>query len=243
MNFEKLLEYQKFDMQNDALRKELESSAESERRGKIKSQLNEAVARALKLNELAGRYVGDFNAIKNQIEENSKELKELADIFEESKDLDEVEATEIEHYLKQAKKIKDRIDELESALAELKSKTVTALGDYDKVSVLGKKLMEEQKRAEAQYGEKEKTYQARFAALDKSMSELRAQIPEETELYLRVKASVKRFPVVQPCAPKTTACPCCGEDLPGALSEKLKTAGGYAECERCSRLLFASDKK
>lgn len=243
MNFEKLLEYQEYDMRIEALLRELKSSGESEKIMLVKKQLNEAVSKLYKLNDLAGGYINEFNAIKAKLEESSRELDDLADIFEENKDLDDVDSTEMEHYLKQARKIKDRIDSLESSLKALRSKANAALKEFDEVRARGVKLSEEQSNAEKLFNARRNTYQAQFDELDAKMKELRAQIPQEVALYARAKASAKRGPYIQACEPKTTTCPGCGGELPGFLAERLKNAGGYVECESCSRILFVPDNK
>lgn len=243
MNFEKLLKYQEYDMRAEALNKELKSSGESEKILLIKKQLNEAVAKLYKLNDIAGGYINEFNAIKAKLEESSRELDDLADIFEENKDLDDVDSTEMEHYLKQARKIKDRIDSLEAKLKELRAKANAALKEFDEVRTRGAKLSEAQSSAEKLFNARRDTYQAQFDELDAKMNALKEQIPQELALYARAKASAKRGPYILACELKTTTCPACGGELPGFLAERLKNAGGFAECESCSRILFVPDNK
>ncbi len=245
MNFQKLLEYQSYDMKCDSLMRELKNSEENEKIVSINKQLNEAVAKIYKLNDVAGALLNEFNSIKQRLEESSRELDDLADIFEENKDLDEVDATEMEHYLKQAKKLKDRIDALEAGLKTVKAKAAAALKEYDEVRARGAKLSDMKAGAEDRFKARRMTYQSQFEELKAKMDAIRKLIPEEMAIYDRTKTAVNRAPYILEYDPKTKKCPypLCQMDIYADTQAKLKQPGDHAECPNCGRLLFIPEQK
>lgn len=233
MNFEMMLEYQKYDQELYNRQAALLNSPEGRAKKRAEAEFSAAKEALGKLNDAARGVLGEYAALKTALMENIEELDGFNGILDEVSD-----PIEMGNYLKRAIALKTALDALDKRMAEAKARMEKISQSFGNVVSQGQKAGAARKAAEAAYNGLVQAQQAEFDALRKKMDAIKENIPEDMAEYFKARASVKKFPVMTSYDPKSKYCRSCGMDIAGDTVSKLKNPGDYAECPNCRRLLY-----
>lgn len=238
MNFDKILEYQKYDQELISLENEVAKSDERQKFVSAKARLESASDTIGKLKNEASELLSGYTSMKDKIEALKSELDEFDGILEDVQD-----ATEADHYLKLVAGIADKINALEKEANAAASKIDQVNDGYKKTWEAGVKATEAYKSAKAEYDAHVKQFQPRVLEIKAKLNALKGDIPENImNAYLSLRAA-KKMPAFVAYNRETGVCGRCFMDVPNDTKSKLRNEGDFAECPNCRRILFVPENK
>ena len=232
MELQKILDYQKVDLQIYKLENELKNSAAAKAYANAnisrKSNTEDAqkcVRDAEEVTVLIDRYRQNYDKIASEI----LGIADVLDTFEEPKEIDMFEK-KIEQYKKELQSIEREMTRLSNKLNECSSKGKSCLNAVIKCNkdiAVSKSQIETLK----------KEMQSKVVVLMKSLAELKQTLPAEFLVkYSEIRKNHK-MPVLVAFNESKKSCNGCGMDLPSSASSEL-VAGKLIDCPNCGRIIY-----
>lgn len=236
MKFDKILEYQKLDMEYLAIEDSLRNSRERALYNALKSKQNELVS-------AQERFFGEAQEILSQEERLDLKSKELATkIAEIGTYIDKAsDLNEIEFYSKQLSSLFDELTMLQRDVERDLTKSDGISFNY-KISAEEKLKADTQLRsAEISYAKIHKEKENEATPIYVKTKQLKSEIePELLRLYKQLRDN-RKLPAFVEYSPEDKRCGRCFMDIASDTQSKLKKPGDYAECPNCHRVLFLPD--
>lgn len=225
-----ILHYQEIDKKLYKLERELAGSDERKEYVKVKKFLETAPEKLEALEAKAVSLKGEAGELSRRYQQTEETLKD----FEHLDELVEGGA-DISFYKKKAQSIIEQLKKLKGDMNVLSESIKAVDGEYQK---LKKQILAIEKQAP----EISKKYKAVKAAVDaqreeieKELSVIVKDIPENVLTIYKTKRKEKIFPVVGELT--GNRCPYCSMEPPLAARNKL-TGGAFIECDNCHRIIF-----
>ncbi|MCM1306766.1 MAG: C4-type zinc ribbon domain-containing protein [Bacteroides sp.] len=238
MKFDKILQYQKIDLEANALKAEMSKSDAYLKYQDSQAKLEAATANIGKLTAEANDLLRGYDAMKSKIETLTGELAEFDGILDGVEDIKEAE-----HYLKLVSAISDRLTALEKEAAAVASKIEQISSAYSKTWAQGVKATQANKAAKAEYNAFAADFKGKFDEIQQKLNALVKEIPEDVlNEYLTLKKS-KKLPVYVEFDAEHKVCGRCRMEVPNDVCSKLKAAGDYAECPNCRRIMYVPENQ
>lgn len=226
-----ILHYQEIDKKLYKLERELAGSDERKEYVKVKKFLETAPEKLEALEAKAVSLKGEAGELSRRYQQTEETLKD----FEHLDELVEGGA-DISFYKKKAQSIIEQLKKLKGDMNVLSESIKAVDGEYQK---LKKQILAIEKQAP----EISKKYKAAKAAVDaqreeieKELSVIVKDIPENVLTIYKTKRKEKIFPVVGELT--GNRCPYCSMEPPLAARNKL-TGGAFIECDNCHRIIFS----
>lgn len=226
-----ILHYQEIDKKLYKLERDLAGSDERKEYVKVKKFLETAPEKLEALEAKAVSLKGEAGELSRRYQQTEETLKD----FEHLDELVEGGA-DISFYKKKAQSIIEQLKKLKGDMNVLSESIKAVDGEYQK---LKKQILAIEKQAP----EISKKYKAAKAAVDaqreeieKELSVIVKDIPENVLTIYKTKRKEKIFPVVGELT--GNRCPYCSMEPPLAARNKL-TGGAFIECDNCHRIIFS----
>ena len=226
-----ILHYQEIDKKLYKLERDLAGSDERKEYVKVKKFLETAPEKLEALEAKAVSLKGEAGELSRRYQQTEETLKD----FEQLDELVEGGA-DISFYKKKAQSIIEQLKKLKGDMNVLSESIKAVDGEYQK---LKKQILAIEKQAP----EISKKYKAAKAAVDaqreeieKELSVIVKDIPENVLTIYKTKRKEKIFPVVGELT--GNRCPYCSMEPPLAARNKL-TGGAFIECDNCHRIIFS----
>lgn len=236
MKFDKILEYQKADLELMALESEVAKSEQRQKLAGAKAKLDAATDTVGKLKQEASELLASFAQMKDKIDALKGELDEFDGILDDVQD-----ETEADYYIKNVSAIADKIAALEKEANGAASKIDQVNENYKKTWDQGVKANEAYKAAKAEYDALVKTLQPKVVEIQKQLVTLKGEVPPKMmEAYMALRGA-KKMPAVVEYDKEAAICGRCRMEVPNDTKAKLRNPGDFAECPNCRRILYVPD--
>lgn len=233
MNFNKILEYQKNDLEKIKLEKTLSENINRQNVNKAVQLIKEAQNSTTKLDTDAKETITEFENILKAIEDNAKALENLKSVNVEKQTNEK-----LQEYSDATIGLASNFAILENKILAVAEKINTILGSFNNTKT---KISTNK----AKYDKDKEEYEKFAMGIKPQIEELKTkleQLEKEIEPKLisiyKEKRQDKMFPVFVP--ELDNSCVGCGMALPAALLAKLNSQG-YLECENCHRIIYKQD--
>ncbi len=238
MKFDKILQYQKIDQEANALRAETSKSKEWQKYQDAQNKLEAATSNIGKLTAEANELLKGYESMKSKMDSLRDELAEFDGILEDVQDVNEAE-----YYLKLVSAISDKLNALEKEAAGVSGKIDQINGAYKKTWEQGVKASQANKSAKAEYNAFASGFKAKFDELQKQLNALVKEIPEDVLSEYLVLRKSQKLPVYVEYDAENKVCGRCRMEVPNDVCAKLKSAGDFAECPSCRRIMYVPESK
>lgn len=238
MKFDKMLQYQKIDQEVNSLKAEISRSEEWQKYQNSQAKLSEATNSINSLTTEANNLLKSYEAMKSKMEALRSEVAEFNGILEDVQDVGEAD-----YYLKLINSLADKLTALEKEANGVASRIDQINNSYSKTWAQGVKATQVSKVAKNEYNDYLAGYKGKFDELQAKLNAVAKDIPqEELKTYLELKKS-KKLPVYVEYDAEHKVCGRCRMEVPSDVRSKLKSAGDYAECPNCRRIMFVPEGK
>lgn len=191
MKLDKILEYQKADLELMALENEVAKSEQRQKLAAAKAKLDQATDMVVKLKQEASDLLVGFAQIKDKIDALKEELDEFDGILDDVQD-----ETEADYYIKSVSAIADKIAALEKEANGATAKIDQVNDNYKKTWEQGVKANEAYKAAKAEYDALVKNLQPKVLEIQKQLVALKAEVPPKMmEAYQACAAQRRCLPL------------------------------------------------
>ena len=225
MKFDKILEYQKADLELMALESEVAKSEQRQKLAGAKAKLDAATDTVGKLKQEASELLASFAQMKDKIDALKGELDEFDGILDDVQD-----ETEADYYIKNVSAIADKIAALEKEANGAASKIDQVNENYKKTWDQGVKANEAYKAAKAEYDALVKKLQPKVVEIQKQLVALKGEVPPKMmEAYTALRGA-KKMPAVVEYDKEAAICGRCRMEVPNDTKAKLRNPGDFAEC-------------
>lgn len=233
-NMEKVLEYQKIDIELRKVLDEIERSDDSKKLEQAKTEFNNAKATVTESEKAAESIVSFFTNAQAFLEECDKKTNELAEKMAATDDL----AAQRE-LAAEAEKLRDKMVEVEKRLSDRVEKSDKLIKTYLDGQARGKKMRAAYDAIKERLNKLKKEKEPQINALRAQLDALRPEIPADVlQAYSAITAERKypAFVEARPSDNKNFRCFCGLELSQKAKSELLDK--GSVRCENCRRLIY-----
>lgn len=226
----KILEYQKLDIELNKLKRNNSNNAEKDNMNKLKGYIVEAQDKGIQLENNAKVLLKEYNELKKQYENNLKKVQELV-----SKDLKEVGMDEVDSVLSTSNTLSSELFLLERNINIILTKVKASLKEFEQTKNNIIKARQKFTQCKDKYQAGVKTLEPKIKEIEDKMKELEKTLnPELFAKYKAVKAD-KIFPVF--VGFDNGHCSGCRVEIPTAKVNKLKSEGTII-CEQCHRVIY-----
>lgn len=231
MSIQKLLDYQKADLQYRRLNTEIRNSDVAKKKALANAQLKQATEEFSRCGTLLEAENANFEKLSEQYKAVAKEVIELSESAQnESDDI------QLDYYAKQLSKKAAQLEGLEKECSRMLKELGAVEEQAKKTFALGKELQRRIKIYSDEYarliadrhGEAEQLHKERLA-LEKEVD------PSLLELYKKAQANGKA-PYFVPL--NGESCGGCGMGLDVAIMDRFRTGQIIAECPNCGRFIY-----
>ncbi len=233
---EKLLEYQKTDIELRKVLDEIERSDDQKRLEKARTEFNNAKSTVTESEKAAENIVNFYNNTLAFMDECNKKLDEIAAKMESGDDADEQRAL-----AGQLEKIREKLNDLERRFSDRTERTEKVIGAYLDGQERGKKMRSVFSSAKERLENFKKEKEPKINELRAKLDALRPEIPADMlETYKTITAERKYPAYVQARLTddkKHYRC-FCGLTLSQKAQSELQEKGS-CRCENCRRLIYA----
>lgn len=226
----KMLEYQRLDMELNKLSKSNVNSAEKSNMNKLKSYIIEASDKGKLLESSAKDLLDDYNKLKKQYEANVDKVQKLT-----STDLDKVSLDDVDQILSNINSLSSELFLMERNINIIINKIKASLKEFEVTKNNIVKAKQKYNEFKAKYEQGMKDIEPKIKDIESKMSTLEKEI--EPALFAKYKATKadKIFPVF--VSFDNGHCSGCRVEIPTSRANKLKTDGTII-CEQCHRVIF-----
>ncbi len=231
---DKVLEYQKIDIELRKVLDEIERSEDNKKLEQAKTEFNNAKATVTETEKVAENIVSFYNNAIAFFEECEKRIADIGDKMNATDDL-----TVQRELAAQLEKIREKLSDLEKKLAERSDKGEKVILAYLDGQSRGKKVRAVYDAVKERLQKFKKEKEPRINELKGQLDALRADIaPATMEIYKAITAERKypAFVEAQDTDNKNYRCFCGLELSQKAKSELLDK--GCVRCETCRRLIY-----
>lgn len=236
MKFDKILEYQKVDMEMTAIEQSFFKNDVYKNFTNNQNKLKAAAAKMEKITQEAWELSQSASKYKEKTENISKQLDELLSVVDEIEDL-----AEVEHYIKLINTLSDSLAALEKDAEKDKAQGAKINAEWNEILKIGQDLTKTVKQIKPEYDKiyeevrkQREEVEARLKAIAKDVEN------EFIEKYIALKKDRKTRAFVK-FDPEVRMCCGCNMELSGDTLAKLKKQGDWTECPNCGRILFIED--
>ena len=236
MKFDKILEYQKVDMEMTAIEQSFFKNDVYKNFTNNQNKLKAAAAKMEKITQEAWELSQSTSKYKEKTENISKQLDELLSVVDEIEDL-----AEAEHYIKLINTLSDSLAALEKDAEKDKAQGAKINAEWNEILKIGQDLTKTVKQIKPEYDKiyeevrkQREEVEARLKAIAKDVEN------EFIEKYIALKKDRKTRAFVK-FDPEVRMCCGCNMELSGDTLAKLKKQGDWTECPNCGRILFIED--
>ena len=228
MKIEKILTYQKRDIELIKLQKGLDNNPDKKAYEKAELLAKQVQSRSNELEKEAGEIIKEYEALKKTYAENSKSANVIT-----SKNLEEVDIPVLENMASVASNIQSNLSILEKKILQQAERVNAVLSEFNSTKKKYNTAKENYKLHKVKYEEHASTILPKIEEIKKELTNLEKDIdPTALEKY---KKRREKQPVFVPLLDKS--CGGCQTEMPLASLEKLKTQG-YLDCEYCGRIIY-----
>ena len=227
---EKLLQYQKLDLELLKLNRELASCPEKATMNKMIAFVKDAQNKSSMLERKAKDLLAEYNAVKTAYDETLKNVEKLTKL-----DASKLDNDKLKEMSNQVNVASSELFGLEKRLNVISAKSKEVLKEFDmtKSNVI---------KARTKHRESKEQYEKRIENLEPKKNEILAKMAElekEADKTMLAKyKSIKNdniFPVFVPL--HGNLCGGCRMAIPSGQLDKIKSAK-TARCEQCGRILY-----
>ncbi len=234
-NLDKLLEYQKVDIELRKVLDEIERSDDSKKLEQAKTEFNNAKATVTETEKAAENIISFYNSALSFMEECDKRTNELADKMEKTED---IEAQR--ELAAQIEKIRDKLSELERKLSERSERADKAIAAYRDGQERGKKMRAVYNNVKERLDKFKKEKEPKIAELMKKLDALKPDIPADVFEVYKALTAERKYPAfvaaIDAGDKKHYRC-FCGITLSQKAQSELLDKG-QCRCENCRRLIY-----
>ena len=226
----KILEYQKLDLELHKLKKSNVNSVERNNMNKLKGYIVEAHDKGMSLENDANALLEDYKNLKKQYEANAKKVQSLINKEMESIELDDVDAI-----LSTINSLSSELFLLERNINIIITKIKQSLKDFETTKNNMIKARTEYNEIKAQYEKSLKSLEPKIKEIEDKMTSLEEEIDAEVLAKYKSMKGDKIFPVY--VSYDNGHCSGCRVEIPTAKANKLKNEGKII-CEQCHRIIY-----
>ena len=230
---EALWEYQKVDMQLDAVVYELRNSDERKRLTKLKGYILDVKEGIDKIEGNAASMIEEFNSLEKRYTEISAKLIECREKLMEANSGSDQNA--VSALQKEIQDVNEELQRIEKATVELMGNTEKQAKKYVQIATGGNKGKKEYDQVKVEYDEKKKNADTEAKEIKAKLAEMAKNIDKEyISLYNKIKAN-RPMPIAELVDNRCTG---CHMELPPVFSKRVDEADKPVECENCGRILI-----
>lgn len=231
---EKVLEYQKVDIELRKVLDEIERSDYNKKLEQARTEFNNAKVTVTETEKAAEQIVSFYNNAVSFMEECDKRIDEIAAKMEKTED---IEAQR--ELAEQLEKIREKLTELEKKLGERNDRSDKLIGAYRDGQERGKKMRNVFNSVKEKLQQFKQEKEPEIRKLRARLDAIRPEIPPATmELYNAITAE-RCYPAFVPAreAERNHYRCFCGLELSQKAQSEL-TEKGQCRCETCRRLIY-----
>ncbi|MBE5758098.1 MAG: hypothetical protein E7345_04150 [Clostridiales bacterium] len=228
----KILEYQKLDMELLKLKKSNLNSEDKNNMNKLKSYIIDAHDKSNQLDSSAKELVNDYNKLKAQYDKNFEKVQSLT-----KTELSSISSEEVDNYLSTINSLSSELFLLERDINMIISKMKSSLKEFEVTKNNTIKARQKYNEFKAKYEDGMEKITPKIKAIEDNMKALEKDL--NPELFAKYKAikNDKIFPVFVSLS--GGHCAGCRVEIPTSKVNKLKSDGTII-CEQCHRIIYHS---
>ncbi len=230
MDIAKILEYQKLDTELFKIEKASRENPNRKQANEMHKRANDAQARSVQLEAKAKDLVERINTIQEQFEVQNKMLNQVL-----SKDIDKMEAKDVENLLTLKDKLLQNTSFLDKNLTKLAESVKMVIDEYQKASKVYTEARNKFNECKTAYDKAMAEVEPKKQDIENKLSAKAGEISKETlEKYKKLRQD-NIFPVYVPL--RNNSCGGCNMELPVAVISRLQENGAL-QCEHCHRIIY-----
>lgn len=230
MDFSKVIDYQKKDLELIKLERSLNQSENKNIYLKMYNIVKQAQSKSLELENSANLLISEINSVKKTYNDNIKSVDVINNRnLELSKDSDLDTLSEI------AKTISSNLNILERKILQLSEKLNSILVEFNQTKSRNKQAIDKYKYHKDLFEKEKASVQPDIERVKKELEEIEKTVPENLMSRYKKSRQDNVYPVFVKLNNK--CCGGCSMELPALSLEKIKK-DGYLECEHCRRIIF-----
>ena len=226
----KILEYQRLDLELNKLKKSNVNSVERNNMNKLKSYIVEAHDKGMSLENDANSLLEDYKNLKKQYEANAKKIQSLI-----NKEMESIELDDVDGILSTINSLSSELFLLERNINIIITKIKQSLKDFETTKNNMIKARTKYNEFKTQYEKSLKSLEPKMKEIEDKMSALESEIDAEVLAKYKSMKGDKIFPVY--VSYDNGQCSGCRVEIPTAKANKLKNEGKII-CEQCHRIIY-----
>ena len=230
MNIDKMLEYQKKDLELIKLEREVNEGESKRILNEMVERSKDAQAKSVQLEKLAGELNAEYEKLSKTFEDNSSKLEMISKM-----NFDNVSEKELENYEKLANSINSNLAVLEKKLIHLAENINNVLNQFEQAKKNYNLAREKHSVHKQKYDELLAQLQPRIDEIQKQLGVLEKEVEPVLLSKYKQKRIDKTFPIF--VSEYESTCGGCRMALSYAAMGTLKE-NGYIECEHCRRIIY-----
>lgn len=232
MNIDKILEYQKVDMEFMKLEDEMRTSDVAKKLIAYQGERKRAVEEVKRLNSIAEELFGNFDTVNESYDKISKDIEEIQQNIGES-----AEDDMLDFYNKRLDQCIALLDSYEKELNRIITELSRAKSTFESEMDNANKAAALEKNYLGKFEEMKKEKMGQAKVIDAKRKEIAKDVDEELmKVYLDGKKRGKR-PVFVPYLADNHACS-CGVEVSAEVRDKMENGTLYCECPNCGRIMY-----
>ncbi len=226
----KMLEYQRLDIELNGLKKSNLNSVERSNMSKLKDYIIEAQNKGMQLENDANSLIDNYNDLKKTYDSNYNKVQKIT-----STDLNLLSSESADEILSQINSLSNELFLLERNINIIITKIKSILKDFEVTKNNIIKAKQKYTAFKSKYESDVKEVTPKIKQIEDKMKQLEPELnPELFAKYKTIKSD-KIFPVF--VSYNDGHCSGCRVEIPTARTNKLKTDGKII-CEQCHRILY-----
>lgn len=226
----KILEYQKLDLELNKLKKSNLNSVEKSNMNKLKGFIVEAHDKGVKLENDASDLLKDYENLKKQYDSNSQKIQKLI-----NKDLNTVELDDVDNILSTINSLSSELFLLERNINIIITKIKSSLKEFETTKNNMIKARTKYNEFKVAYEKSMKLVEPKLKEIEDKMKALEGEIDSQLLNKYKTMKADKIFPVY--VSFDNGHCSGCRVEIPTARVNKLKNEGTIV-CEQCHRIIY-----
>ncbi len=226
----KILEYQKLDLELNKIKKSNINSAEKANLSKLKGYIVDAHSKGMALEDDANNLLEDYNNLKKQYDDNSKKIQDLIKV-----DINSVELDGVDDLLSTINSLSSELFLLERNINIIITKIKQSLKDFETTKNNMIKARSKYNEIKAEYDKSVQNLQPKIKEIEDKMKALESDIDKDVLNKYKTMKNDKIFPVY--VSFDNGHCSGCRVEIPTARANRLKNDGTIV-CEQCHRIIY-----
>lgn len=226
----KILEYQRLDLELHKLKKSNVNSVERNNMNKLKGYIVEAHDKGMSLENDANALLEDYKNLKKQYEANAKKVQSLI-----NKEMESIELDDVDGVLSTINSLSSELFLLERNINIIITKIKQSLKDFETTKNNMIKARTKYNEIKVQYEKSLKSLEPKIKEIEDKMTSLEGEIDAEVLAKYKSMKGDKIFPVY--VSYDNGHCSGCRVEIPTAKANKLKNEGKII-CEQCHRIIY-----